>query len=296
MGKLLNWFWNDFVATNDKKREDAQPEPIGYTAVYDVKCANDDNNYHLYDVFRPEGVDGVLPAVVDVHGGGWYYGDHKLNGRFCKYLASKGFVVVSIAYRLAPDATIFDQVQDCFLAINHICQNADEYGIDLDKMFIAGDSAGGHLVGLIVEILKSDTLKQKWNVSSNVDFKAASMICPACEPQDLLGLGGLTTFYFNSLFGKGYRHNEMKDLVSFKHNLTGDICPIFFITGENDPFKKTTLQAYDDVKALGVKTSLHFAKKAEGYNPEHVFNVTHWEWEQSKAANDEMLDFFLSCI
>lgn len=58
----------------------------------------------MLDVYRPKSVEGALPVIVDIHGGGWYYGDKELNKYYCMSLVKYGFAVVNVSYRLAPGA------------------------------------------------------------------------------------------------------------------------------------------------------------------------------------------------
>lgn len=104
------------------------------------------------------------PLFVFVHGGGW--GSHKifddqLNwqgdylGYLARYYADKGFVCVSVDYRLARDMgqtacyELIDCYEDCCDAMDYVLEHADEYGIDTEEMYLLGESAGGHLAGAL---------------------------------------------------------------------------------------------------------------------------------------------------
>ena len=72
---------------------------------------------HTLNLYRPAGVSGPLPTVVDIHGGGWMYGDRQLNRNYCMYLASRGYAVMGMSYRLVPEVTVAGQVQDVFASL-----------------------------------------------------------------------------------------------------------------------------------------------------------------------------------
>lgn len=67
---------------------------------------------HTLNLYRPLGAEGPLPVVVDIHGGGWMYGDRELNRAYCMYLASQGWAVMGMSYRLLPEVDLRGQVQD----------------------------------------------------------------------------------------------------------------------------------------------------------------------------------------
>jgi acetyl esterase/lipase len=99
---------------------------------------------HL-NIARPKDPAGKLPAVVCIHGGGFRAGDRKGWDDRCKKLAERGFVAVTVTYRLAPQSPFPAAVQDCKAAVRWLRLNADKYHVDPDRIGAVGDSAGGHL-------------------------------------------------------------------------------------------------------------------------------------------------------
>jgi acetyl esterase/lipase len=100
------------------------------------------------DAYRPADVEGVVPLVVMIHGGGWRQGGRYEMGltRWAGYLASAGLAVVSIDYRLAPATSYPHSFGDCLDAIDWAVDNAESLGADPERVGLWGDSAGGHLV------------------------------------------------------------------------------------------------------------------------------------------------------
>lgn len=100
------------------------------------------------DVIVPPHEEGKkLPVVVWVHGGAWLGGD-KANNPAVMFL-SRGFVAVSVNYRLSQDAIWPAQITDCRAAVRYLRKNADQYDIDPDRIIAWGGSAGGHLVAML---------------------------------------------------------------------------------------------------------------------------------------------------
>jgi acetyl esterase/lipase len=109
------------------------------------------------DLYRPRNADqaaGGLPLVVYVHGGGWQAGHTRHAGAFANWpgvlalLASKGYVVASIEYRLSGEARFPAAIQDVKTAIRWLRSKSTRFAIDPSRAVIWGGSAGGHLAAL----------------------------------------------------------------------------------------------------------------------------------------------------
>ncbi|MEO6083310.1 MAG: alpha/beta hydrolase [Umezawaea sp.] len=96
-------------------------------------------------IYTPERI-AAPAAIFDVHGGGFIVGDldidHPSNLRYAREL---GVVVVSVDYRLAPEAPYPAGLEDCYAALVWTVKNAAELGIDPNRIVIHGASAGGGL-------------------------------------------------------------------------------------------------------------------------------------------------------
>ena len=85
-----------------------------------------------------------VPAIILVHGGGWYSDDGNFSPAFQSRMAKWGFTTMRIKYRLMPGG-VQEQLWDVQRAIRHVRENADKYGIDKNRIAVWGDSAGGSL-------------------------------------------------------------------------------------------------------------------------------------------------------
>ena len=97
------------------------------------------------DLYLPRGQREPVPALIQIHGGGWVGGTKEGNSlRFLPYL-EMGWAVINIEYRLARVALAPAAVEDCLCALRWIIGNAEQYNIDASKLVLTGYSAGGHL-------------------------------------------------------------------------------------------------------------------------------------------------------
>jgi acetyl esterase/lipase len=102
------------------------------------------------DLYTP-GRPGKRPLIVQIHGGGWSVGDSREMARFKDFpavlanLASRGYVVAAVNYRLSGEAPSPAQADDVDAAIRWLKAHAADYGIDPTRSATWGDSSGGHL-------------------------------------------------------------------------------------------------------------------------------------------------------
>jgi alpha-L-fucosidase 2 len=115
---------------------------------HDVIYGRPDGAAVLADIAYPE-VRKSIPAILYVHGGRWTSGERV--GRLQLYVedwAKAGYFAMTIDYRLAGTSPAPAGYQDLLTAIRWIHAHADKYSIDQSRIYIAGNSSGGHVVSL----------------------------------------------------------------------------------------------------------------------------------------------------
>jgi acetyl esterase/lipase len=112
-----------------------------------IEYANPDDQHLKLNLARPKDVkEGEQrPAIVCIHGGGFRAGDRKGWDAACKKLAERGYVAVTVTYRLAPKYQFPAAVYDVKAAVRWLRENAQKYHVDPNRIGATGDSAGGHL-------------------------------------------------------------------------------------------------------------------------------------------------------
>ena len=111
-------------------------------------------------VYVPTARTGSRPAVVYLHGGGWVLGDLELFDTTCRDIAVHAdAVVVSVAYRLAPEHPFPAAVHDALAVLTAVLEGTADLGIDIDpgRVAVAGDSAGGNLAAVSTQQLRGHT-------------------------------------------------------------------------------------------------------------------------------------------
>ncbi|MDR3293286.1 MAG: alpha/beta hydrolase [Clostridiales bacterium] len=304
----LKRYWA-LVKKADDGRIALQKPTDGVGIVSDIAYIDDGNRAHLLDIYFPENADGngvhnsesaakKLPVIMDIHGGGWTYGEKYLNKYYCMYLASKGFTVVNINYRLAPETQIDGQIRDILAAIEWIKDNIDKYNGDIGAFGMAGDSAGGHLAILAAAVNSSDTLAKKYGVvRTGVSVKALGLTCSAFNIDLVFKLAWLPLgrYILKILLGKEHKNSPFKNDMSIKDVVDfADLPPIYMVSGKEDFVHSHSASFSEAAKNAGIDFVYHdWEKGKNGYKLTHVFNILYPAYPESIETNDEFLDFFV---
>ena len=134
----IGYFWFSAVVCK-------ADEPANGVVEQDVVYTKAGADELKLDIARPPGKDGVFPAVLVIHGGGWTGGNKSDVGPIMGQFTKRGYVAVSPQYRLTPRNVFPAQVHDVKAAVRYLKTNAKKYQIDPDRIGAIGFSAGGHL-------------------------------------------------------------------------------------------------------------------------------------------------------
>ena len=180
----------------------------------------------LADVAYPKSAKDV-PAIISVHGGRWR-GGHKRDRSTIdvKQWAGFGFFAMSIDYRLVGCTPAPACYQDLQCAIRFVHAHASEYQIDTDRIFLIGQSAGGHMVSLAATLGDGPFKKTGgWEEESN-DFRAAISVAANYE---------LTTLSWGNIWTPAEVDAiEARKLASPVNHVTPTIKPLLILHSDND--------------------------------------------------------------
>lgn len=252
--------------------------------------------WNLLDVFRPEGHDGEsLPVIVNVHGGGWVYGDKELYRFYCMSLAQRGFAVVSFSYRLAPENKFPAPMEDVNAVFTWIADHAAKYGLDLNHLFAVGDSAGANLLGLYACVLTNPAYAARYDFAAPADrihLQAVALNCGAFQMKPLYGNPeeipeGLALM--EDLFGQGFGTEESY-MISVTNHVTPAFPPTFLMTSSYDFLKEQASLMSAELLRCNVPFTFRFYAAAD----KPLLHVFHCNMRLAEAAqcNDDECEYF----
>ncbi len=214
---------------------------VNTTVSLDVPYTSSGHPKNRLDLFCPN--DGNWPVLVFVFGGGWDSGDKALRvggkdvyGNIGRFFAARGIGVAVVNYRLQPEVTWREQVDDVASSVAWIKHRAAEYGAATNQIFLAGHSAGGYLASFVA--LNSEPLARH-----------------SLSPQDVRGVVSVSGAGLDMADEETYRLGEKRSYYEKRFCDAGcppgwdvEASPVHYVTINSPPF--LILYAGGEKKAL----------------------------------------------
>lgn len=295
--KIMQLFWKSCDAS-DKKKHAEQTPADNVVKVKDIPYLDSGNKYHQLDVFYPQGeipAEG-LPVIIDIHGGGWMYATKDLNEYYCMELASKGYCVFSISYRLVPDVTVNEQISDCTNALAWISKNMKSYPTNKKTVMLTGDSAGGQLALYCTILNNNPDARQIFNtVDTNLNIKCLLLTSPVTYMKS----GGLFSVYTKKMWGKDYQSKNTYGYMDLNEimELANNMPPTYFITSSGDVLAHDqTVNAYNYFNEKGFECEIQDFGEVDGKKLPHVFSVLDPFDESGQKAINDALNYYQKAL
>jgi acetyl esterase len=220
-------------------------------------------------VYRPDATTPV-PTILFIHGGGFVIGDLDTHDNQCRTLCRDvGAVVLSLGYRLAPEAPFPAAVEDCVAAVAWAAAHIGELGGDPERLAVGGDSAGGNLAAVTARLTRNadgPPLAAQLLIYPTTDLRDGDDRYPSREQNAegyFLTRADMNWFHANYL-GQGDPEDPRLSPV-----LAGDLAglpPAVVVTAEYDPLRDEGEAYADQLRAAGVEVaSERFAGTIHGF-------------------------------
>lgn len=219
------------------------------------------------DLWKLHTASQPLPAIICIHGGGWFKGERSSMANLAQALAAKGFVTATISYRLSGEAKFPAAIQDCKAAVRFLRANAAKFGINPNAIGVTGLSAGGHLAALLTT---SGGVKELEGEGGHAEYSSAVQAGIAMGAQSDLEsarIGELSSkpddpFYRTFLGDSQAKAPQIYALASPRHHLDKIDPPLLFMTGELDDPSTQADAARADLTKLAIPTGLEVIPQA----------------------------------
>jgi pectinesterase len=269
------------TAQDKPKFQQVKPAlPDTVTLHENVECSHPENFSVLVNVYVPK-KEGTHPGILLIHGGGWQKRQIEADKPLAERLASRGYVVTQVAYRLSTDAKYPAAIHDCKAALRFMRAHATEYHIDPKRIGVMGGSAGGHLSGLMG---MTGEIRELEGTGGNPDQSTAIKACVVmASTMDLIEANKTTNSEGHVLFFGPIADNRPLYLQASPIEYAGKKSPpTLFIEGEKDSLKIGRAEMQDKLRSAGVPTELVTLKDA----PHPFWMSQPWLDETVKAAGD----------
>ncbi|MGY8705262.1 alpha/beta hydrolase [Bradyrhizobium sp. 18BD] len=249
-------------ATNPEPPELARVAPLSIPAPHGAIPAR------LYVPKEPRLQNGVSPALVFFHGGGWVIGDLESHDVVCRQLAIEGaMIVISVDYRLAPEHKFPAAVDDAIAATQWIAANAHALGVDASRLSIGGDSAGGNLAAVVALTARDGdgpAIAGQVLIYPATDFAMTHGSHREPETSVLLTHSVIRWFRDHYLNGAADIH-DWRASPARAQNLAG-LPPTYVLTAGADPLRDEGAGYAARLKQAGVPvTTRHFPGQFHGF-------------------------------
>ncbi|HKS44570.1 MAG TPA: alpha/beta hydrolase [Amycolatopsis sp.] len=210
-------------------------------------------------IYRPTGRPGPLPALLNLHGGGFVFGDLEFaHAESVRIATEVEAVVVSVDYRLAPEHPFPAGLEDCYTALGWTVDNAGDLGIDPARVGVGGESAGGGLAASVAQLARA---------RGGPALRFQYLGIP--ELDDSLETVSMRTFVDTPLWNRPAAEISWKSYLTGETTLDGvpaaparaedlsGLPPAFVSTSEFDPLRDEGLAYAQRLLQAGVSVELH---------------------------------------
>jgi len=249
------------------RRSVTQPEPPEVQRVQDHSVKTEAGSLTVRE-YQPLGraPGAAYPALVYLHGGGWTIGDIDTHDVLCRTLCNGAqCVVISVDYRLAPEAPFPAAYTDTLAGFQWTASSAAALGIDATRIAIGGDSAGGNLAAAACLGLRDGAVRPAFQllIYPATDMRAVAPSHTTNGQGYLLTKDSIGWFTHQYVAEQDYGDWRASPLLAPTHQ---GLPPALVLTAGYDPLRDEGLQYADALSAAGVPTQhVCFERQIHGF-------------------------------
>lgn len=216
-------------------------QQVGIKPDYSNISFSNESKTQTLDVYLPKHSKNSSPVVIYAHPGGFRFGDKSMgSAAIAKGFLDNGYALVTVNYRLSGEARFPSAVQDFFAAIAYIKNNATNFKIDPNNIYLFGESAGANIVSLagtaydnseFRALIKNDNLNLKPSgviaLYPPVDFSKIDemLISQGCDKKNA-----------NHNSAEGFESIYLGDALTNIPQKVKQTNPITYVSNQSPPF------------------------------------------------------------
>ena len=264
----------------------------------------DDAGTRRLDIYLPPGHTGETPAPVVfwVHGGAWISGSRRDIAPYLRMLAARGFAAVGVDYSVAPGRIYPQALLELDQAVTFLQGHAGTYGLDMDRVVLAGDSAGAQLAAQLAVLATNPDYARLTRLPPPLDpadLRGVILHCGVYDLQALAGLRGILGWGFKTALwaytgSRNWSATPAGNQISVLDHLTAAFPPAFVTGGNGDSLtvsQSVPLAARLSALGTGVRTRFWPADHRPALPHEYQFHLNR---EEARQTLTETLAFLRS--
>lgn len=263
--------WENIVAGREAAEAAArqmlsQHPPVEHIYQRDILIPGPEDNPIRLRLLKPEHLQAPMPTLLWMHGGGFVMGSLDMDTAYLQQLCTEAScAIVTVDYRLAPEAPFPAALEDCYAALAWICSHGADWGLDDGRIAVGGLSAGGGLAAGLCLYARD---------RGNSPIKYQLLICPALDDRNItasshMALAGLAWDRRNNINAWGaYLEGRVPEEQVYREQVSPYAAPArvedltnlpsaFISVGSVDLFMDENIAYARQLIACGVKADLH---------------------------------------
>lgn len=223
--------------------------------VKDIPYHASDNAF--MDLYYPMDTTGPLPVILWIHGGGFIGGSKDSRQDYGMTLAKAGYLVANIDYALAPGQLYPGPVIQANEALKFLSGSAAQYGGDMERIFVGGDSAGAQIASQVAALQTNPDLAETMGLVPAVSaeqLRGALLFCGLYDMATVRESGFPNIdFFLNAYTGAESfeTFGNIHEMSTIQH-VTPAYPDVFISAGDADPLEPQSVALADSLRIKGV--------------------------------------------
>ena len=249
------------------------------------------------DLFFPKNGNN-FPVIIWVHGGAFVGGDKTDAEYYNVLLSSFGYVVLSINYERSPESKYPNQLKQLEEVYSYLLSIASIYNIDTSKIFLAGDSAGGHMVSQFTLIQTNNNYAKEMDFKQVIPKENIKGLLLYCGPYNVSKIketkNKIVAFVLSntawSYFGTRSWSKLYGKEATIKNHISSDFPPTFITDGNSLSFEDHAKELEEALKEKNIEVKSYYIDKKIKASHEYQFKLDTEIGMESLYLTKEFLD------
>ena len=252
-------------------------------------------NDNYLDIYLPK-TNEKIPVIIWIHGGAFVGGDKEDGTEFVTMLSASGYAVITANYERAPELKYPNQLHQVEEIYSFALDVAEAYNLDIDNIFLAGTSAGAHIISQFTLIQTTPTYASEMGFEKVIpNIKGLLLYSGPFNVEKINNVKNkMAAFLFSqtswAYFGKRNWEELYGSVATIKNHITENFPPSFITDGNSRSFEEHAKELVSELEKNNVKVSSYFIPKDVTAGHEYQFKLDTYEGLNSLKETSKFLE------